>query len=224
MENKTSKYFKYAVGEIVLVMIGILLALQVNNWNEDRKDKAFEIKMLTEIRNALRFDLKNFENMISRLDKLDSATNFMAKQIYKQSIFKDSLFNRGDSRWYYLRAGVQYQYNRGPYEGIKSSGIDKISNDSLRNALIKLYDFDFPRNEEITKWYDHDYEQHNDILSSFLNETKVVFKDDEYNFEREFPDDLLRNKEFITLVGNISRRGKSVSKSINVMINKIEPI
>ena len=36
MENKTGKYFKYAIGEIVLVMIGILLALQVNNWNENR--------------------------------------------------------------------------------------------------------------------------------------------------------------------------------------------
>ena len=38
MENKTRKYFKYAIGEIVLVMIGILLALQINNWNEKRKE------------------------------------------------------------------------------------------------------------------------------------------------------------------------------------------
>ena len=37
MENKTGKYLKYAVGEIVLVVIGILIALQVNNWNENRK-------------------------------------------------------------------------------------------------------------------------------------------------------------------------------------------
>lgn len=37
-ENKTSKYLKYAIGEIVLVMIGILLALQVNNWNNERKE------------------------------------------------------------------------------------------------------------------------------------------------------------------------------------------
>ena len=36
--GKTGKYFKYAIGEIVLVMIGILLALQVNNWNEHRKE------------------------------------------------------------------------------------------------------------------------------------------------------------------------------------------
>ena len=38
-QNKPLKYFSYAFGEIVLVMIGILLALQVNNWNEERKDQ-----------------------------------------------------------------------------------------------------------------------------------------------------------------------------------------
>lgn len=38
MENKTGKYLKYAIGEILLVVIGILIALQANNWNEDRKD------------------------------------------------------------------------------------------------------------------------------------------------------------------------------------------
>ena len=36
-ENKTGKYLKYAIGEIVLVVIGILIALQINNWNEERK-------------------------------------------------------------------------------------------------------------------------------------------------------------------------------------------
>ena len=49
MENKTGKpalpagrYFKYAIGEIVLVVIGILIALSINNWNEDRKSRAVE--------------------------------------------------------------------------------------------------------------------------------------------------------------------------------------
>ena len=36
MENKTGKYFKYAIGEIVLVVIGILITLRVNNWNNER--------------------------------------------------------------------------------------------------------------------------------------------------------------------------------------------
>ena len=44
VENKTGKYLKYAIGEIVLVVIGILIALQINNWNENRKDNFVELK------------------------------------------------------------------------------------------------------------------------------------------------------------------------------------
>jgi len=46
MENKTSKYFKYAIGEIVLVVIGILIALQINNWNQERLQQQSELKFL----------------------------------------------------------------------------------------------------------------------------------------------------------------------------------
>jgi hypothetical protein len=41
-QNNTRKYLQYALGEVILVMIGILLALQVNNWNENRKDRIKE--------------------------------------------------------------------------------------------------------------------------------------------------------------------------------------
>ncbi|MBO3116100.1 hypothetical protein J4050_05040 [Winogradskyella sp. DF17] len=57
MENKTSKYFKYAIGEIVLVVIGILIALQINNWNEKRIERKSEIKYLTNIKLDLKKDL-----------------------------------------------------------------------------------------------------------------------------------------------------------------------
>jgi len=65
MENKTGKYFKYAIGEIILVMIGILLALQVNNWNENRLAKLEEKSILSNLnqeflqnKEALKNDLK----------------------------------------------------------------------------------------------------------------------------------------------------------------------
>jgi oligoribonuclease NrnB/cAMP/cGMP phosphodiesterase (DHH superfamily) len=57
MENKTGKYLKYAIGEIVLVMIGILLALQVNNWNESRKQHYEETALLRTMRTD--FEIKN---------------------------------------------------------------------------------------------------------------------------------------------------------------------
>ena len=49
-QNKTGKYFKYAIGEIVLVVIGILIALQINTWNETRKNKAKEMKILINLK------------------------------------------------------------------------------------------------------------------------------------------------------------------------------
>ena len=56
-KNKTGKYLKYAIGEIILVVIGILIALQINNWNEKSKLKNEEIKLLKEMRSALISDL-----------------------------------------------------------------------------------------------------------------------------------------------------------------------
>lgn len=61
--TKTSKYFKYAIGEIVLVVIGILIALQVNNWNEKRKANSKFTKTIEQVYNALDSDYNNFSSI-----------------------------------------------------------------------------------------------------------------------------------------------------------------
>ena len=65
-KNKTGKYLKYAIGEIVLVVIGILIALQVNNWNENRKYSQEKIEFLNGIRNELELDLNIADTLIKR--------------------------------------------------------------------------------------------------------------------------------------------------------------
>ncbi len=52
-ENKTAAYLRYAVGEILLVVIGILIALQVNNWNENRKQENSKLQLMRAIKNEL---------------------------------------------------------------------------------------------------------------------------------------------------------------------------
>ena len=52
-ENKFSKYLLYAIGEILLVVVGILIALQINNWNEDRKQRAEEIKLMQNFKTSI---------------------------------------------------------------------------------------------------------------------------------------------------------------------------
>ena len=65
MENKTGKYFKYAIGEIVLVMIGILLALQVNNWNENRKISNTEQLLLRDLRTEILSNINTLDTIIT---------------------------------------------------------------------------------------------------------------------------------------------------------------
>ena len=67
-ENRVSKYLLYAIGEIVLVVIGILIALSINSWNEDRLDKKEVAIYLEQIRTELAFDIKVFEKDLDQIN------------------------------------------------------------------------------------------------------------------------------------------------------------
>ena len=66
-ENRFSKYLIYALGEIILVVIGILIALQINTWNEARKDKATGDQYLADIRQDLENDLDQMKGILMAL-------------------------------------------------------------------------------------------------------------------------------------------------------------
>ena len=146
-ENRSTKYLLYAIGEIVLVVVGILIALQINNYSTAQKERRYEIKMLAEVSKVLEADITGFERNVNTLKVIDSASTKFIKLVHQKVVFEDTIYNQGFSRWYRLRTGTIYSYNSGPYEAIKSSGMDKISSDSLRNNLIRFYDFTFPRSE-----------------------------------------------------------------------------
>ena len=65
-KNKTGKYFKYAIGEIILVVIGILIALSINNWNENRKDKKYLNQIFSSIEKELEESLIDIERVIPK--------------------------------------------------------------------------------------------------------------------------------------------------------------
>ncbi len=140
-EGKASSYFKYALGEILLVVIGILIALQINNWNEARKERAFEIKMLTEIRNSLQQDTTYFNMLDKRLTRIDTSTIALIKIMQSSNINEENLQKHAAN----INHSYIFQYHNGSFESLKASGIEKVSNDSLRTALIEFYDFTLPQ-------------------------------------------------------------------------------
>ena len=70
MSNNTGKYFKYAIGEIILVVIGILIALQINNWNEEKKLKTNELALLTSLQNELENNISAISASVRRNDSI----------------------------------------------------------------------------------------------------------------------------------------------------------
>ncbi|MBN7815166.1 DUF6090 family protein [Algoriphagus pacificus] len=74
-DGKTGKYFKYAIGEIVLVMVGILLAVQVNNWNIDKNNSKQEVALLSQLENEYEENLKEVNEKIEMRFAILSSIN-----------------------------------------------------------------------------------------------------------------------------------------------------
>jgi hypothetical protein len=134
-ENKTSKYFKYAIGEVILVMIGILLALQVNNWNEIRKERAKESSYLERLKENLLVDKNQFELNVE-----------FYNQVFDYGNSAISYSNGEDlgttSNWEVLVAFFHASQiwpiipTVSTYDELKSSGeLSLIQSDDLRNNL-----------------------------------------------------------------------------------------
>jgi hypothetical protein len=91
-KNKTGKYFKYAIGEIVLVVIGILIALSINNWNENRKDRIIEQVVLKQLKEDYQANLTQLEEkMNTRINIINSGLRILRTFDQPDTVVRDSL-------------------------------------------------------------------------------------------------------------------------------------
>ena len=139
-KNKTGKYLKYAIGEIILVVIGILIALQINNWNENRKENIIENKILVEISKGLKEDLNDIKANMSAHRAGLKACEYYYNMLTNKEVKPDSI----NYYYGYLTRGYISIQNKSGYESLKSRGLEIIKDDSLRNNIIKLYEQDYP--------------------------------------------------------------------------------
>lgn len=135
-ENKIGNYLKYAIGEILLVVIGILIALQINNWNENNKSHATEIKILKELKLALQQDLFNINVNVRSYKDVNRSLEIIKEQLQLDEITNDSLGYAFSKSLFNNSVAPTI----GPYETLKSKGLDLISNDTLRQDIILVYE------------------------------------------------------------------------------------
>ena len=139
-EGKTTKYFKYAIGEIILVVIGILIALAINNWNEGVKTRILETKILKELHNNLILDIDEIHNDVSYMDSINKACSTIKTYLETHDSPNEALFNTLSI----LRVTPHFDPNKSGYQLLQSKGVEVISNDSLRNAISLLYERAYP--------------------------------------------------------------------------------
>ncbi len=134
-EGNLKKYLVYAIGEILLVMIGILLALQVNNWNDGRNKLKLEESLLTEMLTNLNQDLSDLEDNLTICKRFLNSNTIVLTQLDEQVPYHDSL------EYYYgnLWGNTLFIKNTSAFENLESFGFNIISNDSLRKEITNLY-------------------------------------------------------------------------------------
>jgi len=160
-DNKTLKYARYAIGEIVLVVFGILIALQINNWNENRKINIQETIYLQDLKNDFGFDIETLNHMISKNDiKINNITAVLSLLSFKK-VFTDQ--DKMDLLELHnpLYAENYFIPEKGTINQIEaSSSSNFIKNKELRDLIFRYYS-DREREEkgmeQSVQLYQHNY-------------------------------------------------------------------
>ena len=131
--NQVSKYLLYAIGEILLVVIGILIALQVNNWNERRLERRQEIEILKSVRKDLANTIEEFRFLNQVRDKVLFGTSGIFQMASAGAIEGRKLDSLVGLTFY----RPTFNNKEGSIDLLFSSGkINQIKNDSIRELLL----------------------------------------------------------------------------------------
>lgn len=134
-QNRAQRYILYAIGEIILVVIGILIALQINTWNKEKQNKAHEIVTLKNLKEDLEIQKELIQEQIDYelivIAKVDSAKTFVSDHANKAVL--DRLFRE-------LAARHTFKANRATFNNMISGGsINLVRDEELQNDIIRYF-------------------------------------------------------------------------------------
>lgn len=200
-EGKTIKYFKYAIGEIVLVVIGILIALQINNWNEGRKENIHQKSLLSNLLQDLKSDSVSYSQNLKQLKDID----FLQEQLYKTGVKNDRTIK-------VLRdpSGIRFLPNYNPITKDNDPFItSKIVNNNIRKEVLiyfrNIKDMDDIYSEldeviktkmriylgnkkmyKLTNWFENKYKDTTvqDLSYDFIDSTELMALAKEAEFQQ----------------------------------------
>ena len=146
MESTNSRrYALYAIGEVLLVMIGILLALQVNNWNEWKRDRLTEYKVLRELVKTIEVNNQRSRGFMQSIDNLQTASDSLIYLIENDRI---DVHITPLSYELAFRSGTNIYMSFAGYEELKNVGFDILQSDQIKSQIIELFDVVYQHDKE----------------------------------------------------------------------------
>jgi len=136
--------WRYAAGEVVLIVVGILIALAASGWQEGRVERQTEVALLGDLHTGLSADLAAARVMLDRYRDIADQITPLLDHLRAGGSYADSLA---------VQFGAAYgfgpiDFNRASYESIKSQGLDLVSDAELRSAIAHLYEESIRRAEK----------------------------------------------------------------------------
>ena len=159
------KYLLYAIGEILLVVIGILIALQINNWNEWKKDRVREKEILSDLAETFELNIESLEEDIAFLQVLSQSSRVVLSALHERLPFHDSL-----ARHFHLARVPKHNLvlSLSGYEQYKNKGYDIILNKRVRDEIVAFFESAYP------KWI-RNYSMVNDHYVPFIDHVVPLF-------------------------------------------------
>ncbi|MET1260555.1 DUF6090 family protein [Flagellimonas sp. DF-77] len=180
-ENKFSKYLMYAIGEIILVVIGILIALQINNWNEARKNHKKLTTAVQSVYSDIVADGVLIQQRLPLVNQRNSKINGLIKRAYASETDLDTLVhimqNEFPVRWY-----SSPTFNINTFSNLKATGTFDILPEEIKKAISNYYTTMETNQDYVEKVLDQ-YRSH---LDDFVKRYNIIGRLYDANYKNSY--------------------------------------
>ena len=228
-ENKFKKYLIYAIGEIILVVIGILIALQVNNWNENRKNNKVEENYLISLKDEFEF---NKQNLTTTVNLNNRNANFGLQILKHTGPLEPEINNKTFDSLLVSTIGYEVEFrprNEIINELISSGKIALINNSTLRTELsswAEALQRIRTQESEVSKYRFQLLEltmKEINLRDAITNATGGIFGITKSKFEKK-NNQLLTSQEFESILTSFIGSSKFADQRFSLIDKKIDSI
>ena len=221
-KNKFGKFLLYAIGEILLIVVGILIAFYLDNINAEKQAKEVETELLSELKSNLVSNIKILERTLESESQYLSYNQMILDYLDHRKPYNKELESAfGVYFWTVTTNPVT-----GGYEFLKSKGVDLISNDSLRNRISYVFENEFSILKNENEVWSNNLQQ-NISYPYHVRHFRRYFATDSNDVELELAKpfnytSLLEDEEFKSINTEIISNRKWNINSLEKLIGEIE--